>query len=69
MAIVLLVLRTVHIRVIGRNDDQPCLHPGHRDVKESVGGHVEPNVFHHCHRAAASIGSSDGYVQGNLLIG
>ena len=68
VTVVLLILRAVHVGIIGGNDDQPRLHARHRDIKERIGRHVEADVLHHRHRPAAGISSADGDVQGHLFI-
>ena len=69
VAVVLLVLRAVHARVVGRDDHQAGLHPDVRRGEERVGGHVQAHVLHAHQGPAAGHRGADAHFHGHLLVG
>ena len=45
VAVVLLVLRGVHVGIVGGDDDQPGLHAGHRGVEKASAATLRPTCF------------------------
>lgn len=67
-AIVLLILRAVHARVVGGDDHQPAVAPDIGKGHQRVGGHVQPHVLHGGERARPGEGSADHHFHGHLLV-
>ena len=67
-AAVLLVLRAVHPRIVGADDDQPAVGPGNGRVHERVGGDVEPDVLEGDHGPLPGEGSPQGFLVGGLFV-
>ena len=66
---VLLVLRRVHRRVIGRDHNQPAVGAGHRRIDECVGGDVHAHVLHADQRPFSGERHAEGLLHGGLFIG
>jgi len=69
VAVVLLVLRAVHGRIIGADDDQSPRDSGVADGKNRIGGHVHADVLHHRQRPGAAQSRADGHFHRDFFIG
>ena len=69
VAVVLLVLRAVHRRVVGGHDHEAAGHVDHRRREERVGGDVETHVLHRGERAGAGQRGAGRGLDGHLLVG
>ncbi len=68
VAAVLLVLRGVHLRIVGRHQHQPAPHPGVGEGEEGIGGNVDADVLHASQGAGAAERGADGNFEGDLLV-
>ena len=68
-AVVLLVLRRGHARVVGGDYDQGAAHTRVGRREQRVRGHVEADVLHGHERASVRESRPEPNLQGNLLVG
>ncbi len=68
-AVVLLVLRGGHARVVGADHDQRAGHAGVGGGEERIGGDVEADVLHRHDRSRARERRAQADLEGHLLVG
>jgi len=69
VAVVLLVLRAVKRRVIGRDDHERPVRPGVAHREERVRSHIDAHVLHHRHGTCPCKGGPDGHLEPDFFIG
>ncbi len=67
-AVILLILRAVHARVVGGDDDQPAVRPDISKGHQRVGRDVQPHVLHGGERARPGEGGADHHFHGHFLV-
>ncbi len=68
VAVVLLVLRAMHARVVRRHDHDPALGPGIGQGKKRIGGDVQPHVLHGHQNARAAKRGANPHLEGHLFV-
>ena len=66
---VLFVLRRVHRRVVGHEDDQSAVGAGYGRVDESVGGYVQAHVLHADERPLADVRDAQSGFHRRFFVG
>ncbi len=69
IAVVLLVLRGMHLRIIGGHQDQPPFDAGIGKGEQGIGRHVDPHMLHGDKGARTGKRGAHGHLESDFLIG